>query len=327
MGVCIFGQGDCSDKTNIISKTLNRSLNENIKNTMVSIKDTTGAQLSGSQVIDIGSIKLKACRLEISGISQKMIAKYSFTQMSSRVSETQFKNQMKASVQRSVDANQDVKRALMGGAGGDVTVQNETLNENINRISTSFSYNDFKALTLEMDNKQLLGLKNVEIDCTGMPPEYAVFNLNNINQDILMDVMVKKMSSDITKEATAILNEMEERSETSVIQKTEATSIGAEIGTAAGGIGAGIGAAASGVGSGLGMAFAIPIMIIVGLILFVVLIGVIIKSMGGSSSPAVPPGYPRPGYPGAPPPGYPGAPPPGYNPTTGRGELIEVGEM
>ena len=314
MGICIFGQGDCSDKINVASNTFNMTLNENIKQTMITTSDNTGAKLAGEQVIDIGNIKGVGCRVIIGPITQKMVFKYSFSKMSERMSKSQFESQMKEDVKKTINANTDIKREFLGSAGQDVTVQESTMNNNINRIVNSFTYSDFQSLCVDMDTKQRVGLAGIEMDCTPFilagHPELAEIRIESISQDIFLDVLVKKIAKNMTEEFVKLAQDNQRNTDVGVTAKTTATGpiseVGGAIATAATGIGTGIGTAATGVGKGVGYTFLIPILAIVGVILFIVLIAVAAKFAMGRSAAA--------------------STPAAATPTTGKGELIEVGE-
>jgi hypothetical protein len=290
MGVCVFGQGDCSDKINVISNTFNKTLNENIKQTMISKADNTGAKLAGTQMVDIGDIKGVGCRVIIGPITQKMVFKYSFSKMSERISKSEFESQMKEDLKKTINSDSNVKKEFLGGSGQDVNITDTTMNENINRVVNSFDYSDFQTLTTEMDAKQRVGLSGIEMDCTPFilagRPDLAEIRIESIDQDMVLDVMVQKMAKELSEEFVKLMQDNTRATDVGVKATTEVTGVrdvGRGIGDIAEGVGSGVGAAGSGIISGL----MTPILIIVGLIIFVILVGLLLKFATAAPAPDV----------------------------------------
>ena len=263
--LCIFGMGDCGSTVTI--KEFNETVNENLTQTMISkVRQTSGAA-TGTQAITFKNIRCDG-DINIGNISQKMVVTYDFKRIMETTDETQFKNMIKNAVVQGANASTKTKAEFMGpGAPSNANV--ETTNRNVTKVVDSYTYNDFTN-----DVNQAIAAQEMNfIDLRGKN-----CNFENISQDINLQMFISQMSDQVTRRFSDLVSENEAK------QKGEGT---AE--SESQGVFSGVGTLVESVGTMVGNIFSAPILLILGIILFVVMIGMVIKlfSGGGSSDPAI----------------------------------------
>jgi hypothetical protein len=265
-GVCVFGQGDCGPKVNNVSQSFNKTLSENIKNTLISKSTSIGAQMSSEQIIDFSGTDMTACdSIEFSGITQKAVLQYNFSMIDSAIDQTQFTNLIRENVEKSLDQNVQAKsEALNGGNTGVVNNISQTLTNSVNRLVNSINYNDFKNVMSEMRARQRIGF-------SGMRLGGKWCNFKNFSQDVMMELAAKMLSEKISAEFTQIAKENELRENTKSANTFMASGV-------LGDLGRGITAMTSSLFTGLGNLvgeFTKP-MIMIGIVILVMIVAWII---------------------------------------------------
>lgn len=264
--LCFFGMGDCGSTVTI--KEFNETVNENLTQTMISkVRQTSGAA-TGTQAITFKNIRCDG-DINIGNISQKMVVTYNFKRIMETTDETQFKNMIKNAVVQGANASTKTKAEFMGpGAPSNANV--ETTNRNVTRVVDSYTYNDFtndvnQAIAAqEMNFIDLRGKKNC--------------NFENISQDINLQMFISQMSDQVTRRFSDLVSENEAKQKGKGDAESESQ-----------GIFSGLGGMIESVGTMVGNIFSAPVWLILGIILFVVMIGMVIKlfSGGGSSDEAL----------------------------------------
>lgn len=249
------------------AKSFNETVSENLNNTMISrVRQSTGA-VTGTQRVKIQNINCE--NINIGDITQKMVVTYNFK----RVAETFDTNTLKAAMVNAVDqaakTDSNVKSEFMASPFSGSASTTEVYNKNINRVVNNYSYQDFTNDLNQAQAAQEVGIQNLSgKNC----------NIGNISQDLYMEMIIENMSKSLTEAFQAL------QAENQASQKTTATST-----TEAKGVFSGLGTLVESVGTMVGNIFSAPILLILGIILFVVMIGMVIKlfSGGGSSDEAL----------------------------------------
>lgn len=256
--LCILGMGDCGSKTTI--KEFNETVNENLTQTMISKVRQTSGSATGTQQIKFQ--RINCTNVNIGDISQKMVIKYDFSRILQTTDATQLRNIIKSAVEQGANASTKTKSEFMsGGAGSQSNV--EIMNKNITRVTDSYTFNDFTNDINQAIASQQVGFS--EISGTNC-------NFGNISQEIYLEMLIKQMSDQVTQRFGELVAENEARQKTQATSESEAT-----------GIFTGIGGMIESVGTMVGNIFSTPIYLMIGIILFVVMIGMVIKLFSGSS--------------------------------------------
>lgn len=198
MALCISFDGGCTPKATQISETLTKNLTENITNTMVNLSNSSGAYITGKQTVNISNVRFNcAGGVNIGGISQKMVASIDFNKLTNSVSENTLKQSLQSAVQKSVEADQSVKTAFLGGAAS-TEAQSKTLNENISKLANSYTYNDFLSDVQQAKSLQETNLTGIDI--TSSNPDKPC-TLGDISQDITLSILSKNIAEKMIKNA------------------------------------------------------------------------------------------------------------------------------
>ena len=205
------GQISVAQKDEII-----KTVNKNTSNTMISKSQKSATSINGSQLIKIKGIKCQG-NINFSNISQKFVSQVDVQKMMTDISQTEFQNIIKNTIEQSAQSVQKTISALSGSLAVSQDIQ-RLKNETINETLRNYSYNDFKEDVLGVSNFQELIIEDVESkggDC----------NFSNISQNLQMDILSKKITENIIKNFDKVLTQNNISQESSSKQLTEAKSI------------------------------------------------------------------------------------------------------
>lgn len=280
-GVCILGMGDCTPNiTNVVNNVTN-TLNENIKQTMMSLTSNTSVFGKATQNYQVGNITGNGCSMNFGPISQSMQVSTNFSQMSKIIDEQTYNQTMASAIDNAVKSDTKATTGFMS-AGANVTNTTNNYNNNINKVLNSYNYSSFQSLMLQMQESQNVGYGNINMTCTPTTPVDPVCGAHLCMGGVTQNMVVSLIASQITDSMSKTIDNILQQSQTTskADSKTEVTSTGffQDLGTGLTGV---IGAA----GSAIGMMFSIPIMIGLGLLILLVVVVLVIKyAMGGSSA-------------------------------------------
>jgi len=195
MGVCVFGQGDCSDKLNRELTIINKSIAENIKNTLIQKVVSTNAFMSGTQQISFRGSR----NCTVGDINQSMSLKIDLNKVASSMDQYQVNNMIKNAISATTNNNDTLKKgfgSLYGTRGTDVTDKQRITNDNINRVVSNYTNQEF-----ETDIQTVIGLQNIDfagsIDC----------KVGDIGQFMALDILSKKISNRVVQDVVSMMVE------------------------------------------------------------------------------------------------------------------------
>jgi hypothetical protein len=226
-GPCVFGQGYCSPNVNNVSQTFNKNLTENLKTTMVKKATTVGAVMSNSQVIDFSGSKFINCAgVTFDGISQKAVMTFDFSMIAQDIDKSSYDAMMASAIDTALTATtESVKGSFSSGNAANTLNLIQSSTENINKLATSFKYEDFMNVMSTMNNKQYQGFAGMEIDGGGKP-----CSISNLDQDVVMTSAVSIASKRISEEFTKIFQENDTSSTGDFDTTTTSTGLFQDIG-------------------------------------------------------------------------------------------------
>ncbi|MHB1954270.1 MAG: hypothetical protein ACYCOU_11035 [Sulfobacillus sp.] len=191
MGFCVFGLiGDCSNNIKDVIKSFNETVNSSMSSSLQSISSSNSNIVSGTQTINIGNIKCGG-PINISGITQTMIARINFQALSQSIDKNTFHKMIHNAVKQGAQAAAKTAQHFMS-SGTSTSVDQTTQNEQINQISNSYSFSDFTKDLQSVKTEQNLGI----MDLTSMPG--MACNISNITQYMYLDVLASMVSKHLT---------------------------------------------------------------------------------------------------------------------------------
>jgi predicted amino acid-binding ACT domain protein len=255
------------NSSSAVAKSFSTNISQNLSNKMIErVRNSQGAVI-GTQSIKIKNIN--CTNVNIGDISQKMVTKFNF----SRIAETMDTETLKADLMNAVDqaakADADVE-AEFGAIATSSHSNVETHSTNISQVVSNYTHKDFTNDLNTARNAQEVGISDISGENC---------NIGNISQNIYLEMIVKQMSVSLTKGFQALQAKNATTQEGDAKAKTKATG-------PIGDLLRGVGGVLESAGTMVGNIFKGPVLLIVGIILFVVMIGMIIKMFsGGSASP------------------------------------------
>lgn len=255
------------NQTSSVTENFNRNVSESITQQMTNITRSSSGAISGSQVLKFKNITCGG-DFVVRGIQQKMVVKYNFSRIAQVVNQTELKRMLQNAVENAVQKDQNVKAEFLS-FGASTADQTRNYQENVSRVVNSYSHNDLTNDIMTAQAQQEIGFDTIEAggNC----------DFSNISQEVHLEVIIKNMSSNMTAMFQQIVEENKTKSTTETSQTVESTGLFGDVGRAVGGI-------VDSLGGLVGSAFAVPVLIIVGFIMFLVLIGIVMKVfMSGSS--------------------------------------------
>jgi uncharacterized membrane protein len=262
-----MGMGDCSPDIKNITNTVNNTLNENIKQTMMSVTSNTSIFSKSRQSYNMGQINAIGCSINTGPISQDMQVSTNFQQMSKVVTKRSYDQDMKAAIDTAVKSDTEATTGFMS-AGANVTNTTNNYNSNINKVLDSFNYSSFQSLMQEMDQAQEVGYAGFNMICTPTtkvdPSCGANLCVGGVTQHMVISLIASQIADTMTETVEKIV--MDGRAKVISDNKTKvvATGMFQDFGTAIGGI-------FTGMASFMGMAMFGPIFMILGFILVIVI--------------------------------------------------------
>ncbi len=254
----LFIKVGCDSEATV--KEFNEAVNEHLTQTMISkVRQTSGAVV-GRQKIKFEKITC-AGKATFGNISQKMVATFNFKRVLETTDSNEFKNIISNAVKQGAATSSRTKSEfLSGGAPSDSAT--EIHNKNVSKVTDSYNFNDFTHDVNQVTAVQEIGFKDLNLgsDCS----------FENISQDLYLEMLITQMSKQITSGFRELTTENKLK------QKGDA-----EADSDAGGLG-GI---FESIGKMVGSIFSAPVLLILGIILFVVMIGMVIKLFSGGSNP------------------------------------------
>lgn len=283
-GVCILGMGDCTPDIKNIVKNITNTLNENIKQTMLSLTSNTTVFGKATQNYQIGNIITNGCSLNFAPINQNMQVSTNFSQMTKVITEQTYNQSMSSAIDNAVKSNTSATTGFMS-AGANVTNTNENYNTNINKVLNSFNYSSFQSLMQQMEASQNVGFGNIIMNCpTGMavdPTCGAHLCMGGVTQNMIISMIASQITDNMSKTIETILQESQTKSQTDNVTDVKATGLIQDLGGAISGI-------VGSVGSAVGTIFSIPIMIGLGLIILLVVLVLVLRYLGGNNDSNIP---------------------------------------
>jgi hypothetical protein len=205
MGVCIFGQGDCSTAINNAATEFNNNLTTNISTQLVNFANSINAATQNSQSVSISNITATGCSVNLSGITQTMVTSFNFKQIAQSMSQADFSNMMTNAATAAVQSTSSISSGFLAGTGSqNVTNTTNVTNNNVNQLTSNFTYNNFQTLMNSVNNSQTVVLNGITVTC---PASNPTFNISNISQNITMDMVASQISSNITSQLVTLLQQ------------------------------------------------------------------------------------------------------------------------
>lgn len=284
MGICILGMGDCNTSITNTTNTVNNTLSENIKQTMMSMTSNMSVFAKASQSYQMGTINAVGCSLDFGPINQDMQVTTDFKQMTKVITKDKYDQAMTSAIDSAVKSNSDVTSGFMSN-GANVNNTTNNYNTNINKVLNSFSYSSFQSLVQQMDQSQNVGFSGMNLVCTEKTPINPTCGAHICMGGITQNMVVTLIASQIADTMTSTIMDLAIEGATKASQdnSTTVTSTGMfqDLGNAISGI-------VGSIGSAIGTMFSIPI-IITGLILVAIVVMVLAwKYFSGSSSEKIP---------------------------------------
>jgi len=279
MGVCILGMGDCNPKIKNITNTVNKTLNENIKQTMMSMTSNTSVFSKSRQSFNMGQINAIGCSINTGAISQDMQVSTDFKQMSKVITKRSYDQNMKAAIDTAVKSDTSATTGFMS-SGADVTNTTNNYNSNVNKVLDSFNYSSFQSLVQEMDQAQEVGYAGFNMICTPStkvdPACGANLCVGGVTQNMVVSLIASQIADSMTDTIEKVIVDGAAKVAADNKTKVVATGMFQDLGTAIGGM-------FSGMASMLGMAMFGPIIMIIGFILVIVIAVVAYRWATGST--------------------------------------------
>lgn len=201
-GVCVFGQGQCSTQINNVATEFNSNLTQNISTQLVNFASSINAVTNNSQTISFTNLNLNGCNANFSNINQSVVAKYNFSQIAKSMTSQDFNTMMTNAATEAVKNTSGITTGFLSGGAGNVNNTTNITNSNVNQLISNFTYNNFQTLLTQMDNTQTIDISNWTVNC---PASNPTFNISDISQSIVMDVVASQIASNVTSELVSIL--------------------------------------------------------------------------------------------------------------------------
>lgn len=199
--VCIAGIiGQCSSNANSLSQTFTNNLTNNLTNNIVSIAQTSGAYISGTQVVDFSGATFN-CNPDLS-IQQANVSTINFTQLSKTIDSNTLQQTLTSAIQKTVTADPQLTTAFMGNATN-TSSQTQTMTTNVNNLANNYTYNQFLSDIQSVQAQQLANFKGITINAVPGTSGTCNFSINqNIAAQILAQSVVNNMLSNASKNAS-----------------------------------------------------------------------------------------------------------------------------
>jgi len=279
-GICVLGMGDCSPDIKNITNTVNNTLNENIKQTMMTMTSNTSVFSKSRQSYNMGQINAIGCSINTGPISQDMQVSTNFSQMSKVVTKRSYDQEMRSAIDTAVKSDTEATTGFMS-AGANVTNTTNNYNTNINKVLDSFDYSSFQSLLQEMDQAQEVGYAGFNMICTPTtkvdPSCGANLCVGGVTQNMVISLIASQIADTMTDTIEKIVIEGKTKVVADNKSKVVATGMFQDLGTAIGGI-------FSSFTGLIGMTLFGPILAIIGFIIVIVIAVVVYRWATGSTA-------------------------------------------
>jgi hypothetical protein len=205
MGVCIFGQGDCSTTINNVATEFNNNFTQNISTQLVNFASSLNAITQNAQTITITDLNLTGCSFNASGLNQTTVAKFNFSQMANALTQDKFNTMMTAAATSAVQNTSSLSSGFLSGTGSQNVNNNTSItNNNLNQLISSVSVSDVKSMFNQLANMQNITISGITETC---PASNPTFNISDISQTITMDIIAQQISSAVTAQLVSMLQQ------------------------------------------------------------------------------------------------------------------------
>ena len=189
-------------------ESFNENLVENLSTTTQSISQSSNAAVGTTQGFEISNLKACGGDINVSDISQNVIAEFNFSQMATTTAEADYQTAMKNALESLVEKDTTVKNEL-GGIGVTNDEQyNTNVQKNINKIVSSVTQSALSSIASTMTTNQSAKLLNFETVCgPGTFNTGGNININNISQNVQLDFVTDQVAALGTKVYSTIVAE------------------------------------------------------------------------------------------------------------------------
>ena len=243
-----------SSQSSIVRNSI-KSLQENITNMINVQSQTTNAQQSSANVLKVNfrGAKLKGCSINL---AQKIQANQSIKALSTFNSKSSLESMMDSAIDNTVKQNNESVSGFLSTSLSAQQSSSSTSMELQNIVRNNIDMRNMQSVIAMADNlnKNEIDFEGAELDCTNMPPGYAV----NSPQDIVVAQYVESVSNLITD---ALLKNKQIASAVNKIEQTQKTET------------KGVAEAISAIFSGWGMIIGVIVIGIIGVFLAVFVFG------------------------------------------------------
>ena len=199
--------GNTPAKIETIAKAVQESVQQSLNSTVVNIASSTNAALATSQVIDISGLVCQG-DFNFSNITQRSVIRYDLSKINTSASYNQVKSSISAGVSNALNSSASVRKGALSLAGDmGVSNENEAVGKLVNRITNSYTYDNFSNDVMSLNSNQVISVKNIIAktgDC----------NLNNLDQRIVLKALASQISQTISQ------NTIEALTKSSISQTT-----------------------------------------------------------------------------------------------------------
>jgi hypothetical protein len=250
------------------AKSFNKTVNENIRNTLVQRVRNSQGTVTGTQRIKFKRINCE--NVNIGDISQKMVVTYNFSRIADTIDSDTLQADLKNAVNQAAQADSKVKAEFLAAPFASSASTTEVYNTNVNKVVSNYTHQDFTNDLNQMQAAQDAGFEEI----SGKNCDFG-----NISQDMYLDMVISSISNNVTEAFQKLQADNQATQDADAKSDTESK-----------GIFSGLGGLLESAGTMVGNIFQGPILLILGIILFVVMIGMVIKLFsggGGGTDPAM----------------------------------------
>lgn len=202
--------GAAVTKNTSISNIFNQSITNTMNSVMMSVAHESVSTTNPTQLITINA--KAAGDVNIKGVTQKVIANISAKKLISNVSSTELESMLESAVKTTVEDNQEIKSALViGAAVGENVSELNQLTQNIQNISSSYSYSQFIS-----DVNNILSQQTITLNANSISGNV---NIEDISQFVQLEIISEHIAEILTEKFDKITN----TSEVTVDKKSDQT--------------------------------------------------------------------------------------------------------
>lgn len=194
------------------TETFSSSLTENISNTLISISKTNSNVISGSQTINITNLRCRA-GINISGLTQKAVYTINTQVLSNVVNKDNLSKMLTTATKQAADTAQ---KTTSGGLFSGNSISDNTtkiINNNIQSIVNSYSYNDFQSDLSQIQASQIININSLVSN--------EVCNISDLSQHAVLESLAKNISKRLISKTADIVNKASTTQSTKTSQDSE----------------------------------------------------------------------------------------------------------